>query len=64
MGLNFTLSDAKISGFKARIDPLASIFSQLLVRTIMVDLSHPIRDQPGVMVVLGPRASTKDLRDL
>ena len=36
--LNFTLSDAKILGWKSCLDPLASYFSQLLVRTRMVDL--------------------------
>ena len=37
--LNFTLSDADIWGWNARLDPLESYFSQLLVHNRMVNLS-------------------------
>ena len=49
--LNFTISDAKIWGSKARIDTLAPFFSQLLTTTNMVDLA-PLLALPGEMVVL------------
>ena len=37
--LNFKLSSAKVWGLKARLDPLASYFTQLISRNKLVDLS-------------------------
>ena len=37
--LNFTLSSAEVWGLKARLDPLASFFSQLISGNKLVDLS-------------------------
>ena len=37
--LNFTLSSAEFWGLKARLDPLASFFSQLISGNKLVDLS-------------------------
>ena len=37
--LGFTLSSAEVWGHKARLDPLASFFSQLIFDNKLVDLS-------------------------